>query len=86
MCGPAGDGCGKALDCGPCPMGQSCGGGGHPGVCGTQCSPLTCAGLGFNCGAAGDGCGGQLNCGTCALPQTCGGGGVANVCGGSTPK
>ena len=27
-CGPVGDGCGGLLDCGACPMGQSCGGGG----------------------------------------------------------
>jgi hypothetical protein len=43
-CGPAGDGCGNLLDCGPCPAGQFCGGGG-PGKCGTtnNCTPLTCA-------------------------------------------
>jgi hypothetical protein len=42
-CGPAGDGCGKALDCGAtCPAGQACGAGGTPGVCGA--SP-TCTGL-----------------------------------------
>jgi len=39
-CGPAGDGCGGLLDCGSCPSGQSCGGGGVPGKCGTtQCTP-----------------------------------------------
>src|SRR5262249_29548119 len=32
LCGPAGDGCGKALDCGACPEDQTCGGGGTPGV------------------------------------------------------
>jgi IgGFc binding protein len=52
-----------------------------------KCTPLTCAGQGFNCGSAGDGCGGLLNCGTCKAPETCGGGGVAEVCGSpSMPK
>jgi hypothetical protein len=33
-CGPAGDGCGNLLQCGNCPAGQTCGGGGTPGQCG----------------------------------------------------
>jgi hypothetical protein len=33
-CGQAGNGCGGVLDCGTCPMGQSCGGTGVPNVCG----------------------------------------------------
>jgi hypothetical protein len=33
-CGPVADGCGGLLDCGPCPAGQSCGGGGVPSQCG----------------------------------------------------
>ena len=34
-CGPAGDGCGGTQDCGDCTVaGQTCGGGGTPGVCG----------------------------------------------------
>jgi hypothetical protein len=33
-CGPAGDGCGGLLQCGSCPSGQICGGGGTPSVCG----------------------------------------------------
>jgi hypothetical protein len=86
QCGPAGDGCGGLLDCGPCPPGQTCGGGGVPGLCGSLCIPKTCAALGFNCGLAGDGCGGQLDCGVCSPPNTCGGGGDPNVCGGSIPK
>jgi hypothetical protein len=85
-CGPAGDGCGHSLDCGPCPTGQTCGGGGTPYQCGAPptgggCAPLTCARLGLGCGPAGDGCGGQLDCGTCTAPQTCGGGGVPGQCG-----
>ena len=33
-CGPAGDGCGGLIQCGPCMAQQTCGGGGTPGVCG----------------------------------------------------
>jgi hypothetical protein len=81
-CGPVADGCGGLLDCGPCPSGQTCGGGGVSNQCGgPTCTPTTCSALGFNCGQAGDGCGGLLDCGTCTAPQTCGGGGVTNVCG-----
>jgi hypothetical protein len=77
-CGLAGDGCGNQIDCGNCPPGETCGGGGIPSQCGAPaCTPKTCqAG---QCGLLGDGCGGTLNCGTCAM-GTCGGGG-ANVCG-----
>jgi hypothetical protein len=82
-CGPAGDGCGGALNCGTCTAPQTCGGGGTPGVCGgtSGCVPATCAQLGFNCGPAGDGCGGTLACGTCASPLSCGGGGTPGQCG-----
>ncbi len=86
QCGPAGDGCGGLLQCGSCPTGQSCGGGGTNGVCGPVCAPKTCAELGFNCGPTGDGCGSELQCGTCTPPQTCGGGGKSSVCGGSGAK
>jgi hypothetical protein len=84
-CGPAGDGCGGALQCGTCSSPQTCGGGGVPGVCGYpdsgSCSPLTCAQQNLTCGPAGDGCGNQLDCGSCPSPQTCGGGGVFGQCG-----
>ena len=87
-CGPAGDGCGGLLDCGTCPNGQTCGGGGQNGQCGSpdagSCKPETCAQLGINCGPAGDGCGGLLDCGTCSYPQTCGGGGQPGQCGGGS--
>jgi hypothetical protein len=75
-CGPAGDGCGGLLDCGACPMGQFCGGGG-PGKCGstTTCTPLTCASQMIQCGLAGDGCGNQLDCGNCPTGYICGLGG-----------
>jgi hypothetical protein len=87
-CGPAGNGCGGSLDCGPCPPGQQCGGNGMFGVCvpiptdGGMCKPKTCPDLGISCGPAGDGCGAPLDCGMCTPPQTCGGGGVAGQCGG----
>jgi len=85
-CGPAGDGCGNELQCGTCTVkGQTCGGGGVPGVCGGMaCTSLTCAGQGFVCGPAGDGCGNLLECGNCKNGQTCGAGGPgkcgATVC------
>jgi hypothetical protein len=85
MCGPAGNGCGASLDCGPCTPPQTCGGGGVPGHCGgTTCTPLTCAQQNISCGPAGDGCGASLNCGPCPPGQTCGGGGVPGQCGGTT--
>jgi hypothetical protein len=76
MCGPAGDGCGGPLDCGPCPMGQYCGGGG-PGKCGSSsnCTPETCTAQGIQCGPAGDGCGNKLDCGNCPTGEICGLGG-----------
>ena len=82
-CGPAGDGCGGLLQCGPCVSPQTCGGGGVNGQCGSpSCTPKTCQQLGLNCGPSGDGCGGLLSCGTCSGTQTCGGGGTPGVCGG----
>ena len=83
-CGPAADGCGGSLSCGPCTAPQTCGGAGVPGQCGVPCVARTCAQLGSNCGTQGDGCGGTVSCGTCTAPQTCGGGGTPNVCGGGT--
>ena len=80
-CGLAGDGCGGTIDCGPCPPGQSCGGGGVPSQCGGACTPRTCQQANANCGTIPDGCGSTQNCGTCPVGQTCGGGGVANQCG-----
>ncbi len=76
QCGPASDGCGEALDCGTCPSGQYCGGGG-PGKCGTSsnCTPQTCKDQGIQCGPAGDGCGDALDCGNCPTGEICGGSG-----------
>jgi hypothetical protein len=86
-CGPAGDGCGGQIDggCGNCTTpGQTCGGGGTPGVCGegdaNLCVPLTCAEQGIECGPAGDGCGNLIQCGECEA-GTCGGGGTPGKCG-----
>ncbi len=80
-CGLAGDGCGNEINCGDCPLGQTCGGGGVPSQCGAPaCTARTCPS--GACGMMGDGCGATLNCGTCAT-GTCGGGGP-NLCGGST--
>jgi hypothetical protein len=76
QCGPAGDGCGSLIDCGACPTGQFCGGGG-PGKCGSSnsCVPSTCGAQGIQCGPAGDGCGNLLDCGNCPAGQVCGLGG-----------
>jgi hypothetical protein len=72
-CGPASDGCGNLLDCGPCAAGQTCGGGG-PSKCGstTSCTPETCKSQGIQCGPAGDGCGHEIQCGNCATGGICG--------------
>ncbi len=72
-CGPAGDGCGNEIQCGSCPSGMSCGGGG-PGKCGTTvvCQPESCASQNIACGPAGDGCGNVLQCGNCATGEICG--------------
>ncbi|MGD0677688.1 MAG: hypothetical protein ABSC94_19905 [Polyangiaceae bacterium] len=84
-CGPAGDGCGNAIQCGSCPAGEACGGGGVGGQCGAPdggaCKPLTCAVQNISCGPAGDGCGNAIECGACQAPLTCGGGGLSGQCG-----
>ena len=42
-CGLAGDGCGGQLDCGDCPLGKTCGGGGVASQCGAPaCTPKQC--------------------------------------------
>lgn len=78
------DGCGGVLNCGSCPVPQSCGGGGTPGVCG--CTAKTCADLGKTCGTHSNGCGGVVTCGppcpgsgycgdgTVQYPESCDGG------------
>jgi hypothetical protein len=86
-CGEQSDGCGgKTANCGTCPAGQTCGGGGVPSQCGapSACVPKRCADYNASCGQVPDGCGRLLDCGTCPAGQTCGGGGVANQCGAPT--
>jgi hypothetical protein len=84
-CGPAGDGCGNVIQCGMCPAGETCGGGGVPSVCGAPpCNSETCLQQGIQCGPAGDGCGNVIQCGTCPAGETCGGGGKAGICGAGT--
>lgn len=83
-CGQAGTGCddGTVLECGTCPDGQVCGGGGV-NQCGMSlCTPRTCADVGAECGIIGDGCGNTVDCGQCTQGTSCGAGGVANQCGG----
>jgi len=60
-CGSIADGCGGQLACGGCVPPESCGGGGHPNVCG--CTPTTCAEQGITCGTISNGCGEMLTCG-----------------------
>jgi hypothetical protein len=85
MCGQQSDGCGGlTINC-PCPNGQTCGGGGTPGVCGSPpsgCMPMTCANYPTGtCGQQGDGCGGLTpDCFPCPTGQTCGGCGVSGQC------
>ena len=86
-CGLIEDGCGGIQDCGTCPAGQTCGGGGTFFQCGgnTSCMPLTqaqaCGAINATCGEASDGCGGTISCGSCTGTDTCGGGGVPFQCG-----
>jgi hypothetical protein len=85
QCGPWGNGCGGVITtCGSCPPGETCGGGGVNGMCGTLdsgvCVPQGCP-ANIQCGPWGDGCGNLISCGVCTLPETCGGGGVAGMCG-----
>jgi len=85
-CGPADDGCGNLIECGPCTAPAQCGAGNHFGQCsnpdGGYCIPKTCKEQSTECGPIGDGCGHLLNCGKCDPPQTCGGGGHPGNCGG----
>ncbi len=78
-CGLIGDGCGDIIDCGPCPEGETCGGGGIPNMCGVAlCDPLPC---GDNqCGYVADGCGGLVDCGPCPPGLFCGADGAPNEC------
>jgi hypothetical protein len=87
-CGLQGDGCGGTINCGSCPMGQFCGGGGMPGICGgASCTPRTCQQQNIECGQAGDGCGNVIACGQCPMGQVCGANGPGRCgSGGCTPR
>lgn len=60
-CGPVDDGCGSPLDCGSCPVNETCGGDGTPGVCG-GCVPKTCESETVYCATIADGCGNMIVC------------------------
>jgi hypothetical protein len=85
-CGFLSDGCGGVVDCAGCSAGFYCDG----NSCRPQeCTPTTCAALGFNCGEHADGCGGIArnaqgveSCGECVDGQICGLGGPG-LCGGN---
>lgn len=80
-CGSAPDGCGSTIQCGDCPSGQFCGGGG-PNLCGTApCTKKSCADQQAECGVVSDGCEGTMTCGECVAPYECEGAGVKNHCG-----
>lgn len=85
-CGPVGNGCGDAVECGTCTGIEVCGGAGVPSQCGFDpppCTPRTCESVGAGCGFVADGCGDVVFCGDCsATGQQCGGGGIPNQCGG----
>ncbi|HTQ44248.1 MAG TPA: hypothetical protein VMI75_15920 [Polyangiaceae bacterium] len=99
--------CGMVINCNAngsttpdCPPGQICGGNGMANQCvggvspdgSVNCTPKTCAGLGYTCGLASDGCNGTINCNAngstttpdCPTGEICGYGGVPNVCGPSS--
>jgi hypothetical protein len=73
VCGPAGDGCGGLLQCGNCPMGQTCVSGQcyAPDAGPPKCIPKTCAQQNIQCGLAGDGCGNIITCPACPTGQMC---------------
>ncbi|HEY1817826.1 MAG TPA: hypothetical protein VGG74_36040 [Kofleriaceae bacterium] len=88
-CGLIGDGCGGTIDCGSCPTGETCGGGGIHFECGngggsgsgSACVAATCMSVGADCGIISDGCGSTVDCGSsCPAGEYCGAGSAANVC------
>ncbi len=81
-CGWLADGCGGEIDCGDCPPGQTCGGGGEPYRCGSPCMPIECGPDNPNeCGYIPDGCGDAAYCGECPDGMFCRGGvGTPNYC------
>ncbi len=81
-CGWLSDGCGGEIDCGECPPGETCGGGGIPYRCGALCDAVECGPDNPNeCGYIPDGCGNVSFCGECPEGYVCRGGpGVPNEC------
>jgi hypothetical protein len=89
-CGQQSDGCGGLTANCTCPAGQTCGGGGVAGQCGSggsssggpTCTPKTCADYpAGTCGQQADGCGNlTVDCSPCPMGQTCGGCGVPGQC------
>ncbi|MEY2934040.1 MAG: hypothetical protein RL033_4789, partial [Pseudomonadota bacterium] len=83
-CGLQSNGCSGTVNCGSCPNGQSCGGGGTPSQCGAPnvppCVPdgTSCAELGWECGYAVNSCGDIYDCSeeglSCNPFETCTGG------------
>jgi N-acetylneuraminic acid mutarotase len=72
-CGQLLDVCGALVDCGACALGQACGGGGTPNVCGSGICTPNCAGKG--CGQS-DGCSLVCTEGACDQGLRC----LAGVC------
>src|SRR5208283_1881221 len=74
-CGTISDGCGGQLNCGTCPTGQTCGGGGVANVCGgCPTGDVVCAGACVNT------TNNPSNCGTCGNACAAGEACVAGVC------
>lgn len=76
-CGVVADGCGSAVDCGPCPNGDVCV---NNQCVPSGCTPRTCVEASANCGTVADGCGGTLDCGPCVPGLVCGAA-APNQCG-----
>ncbi len=83
-CGFLSDGCGGVVNCGGCGENFYCDGN---SCLPQECTPATCASLGFNCGNHPDGCNGlarnslgEAGCGECTGNQICGLGGPG-LCG-----
>lgn len=76
-CGELDDGCGSTVQCGSCTSPESCGGGGHPNVCGCAApsDSQLCDDAGFKCGplTRADSCGKlrSVACGVCGAGQVC---------------
>jgi hypothetical protein len=71
-CGFISDGCGNVLDCGDCPLGESCATSGIANRCGPPEKPWECQVEGRECGNVESSCGGALiPCGSCGDGEVC---------------